>query len=533
MEKVRSNSNPNVKKSNEPIKIVKAEELKIRQLKMRSNYYTMFMTLLNFFLVFAAGHFRDFLRLLGYLKCDTKFDSKKNIAAKIQPIVDGFTAFYIRHIAIYAHDTMCRPLCSTPSAEIEICERKRQTQFHSTYKQTGRILKSLNFASYNYLGFAQNRGPCAEASKSAVEKYGIGMGSTRSEVGSIQLHTDLENLIAEFLGKEDAITFGMGFITNAGNIPAILGKGCLLMSDELNHASIILGSKLGGVKVQTFNHNDMVDFEKKLRKAVIEGQPKTRRPWKKIIVIVEGIYSMEGTISYIPSLIALKQKYKFYIWLDEAHSIGAMGPTGRGVVEYWGSDANEIDIMMGTFSKSFGAHGGYIASTKAVVSHIRRQTHTNYASAMTPGVAMQIYSSLRIIMGRDDRYPNDGQRRIRQLAENTRYFRTELYKRGYVVAGGDHSPVVPVLLNYPGKVTIASRYMLLNGIAITIAALPAVPITESRIRFCLSASHTREMLDYCIEKLDEVNSILSFNYFSKNPIPPMPYPPPFEIVQKC
>ena len=124
--------------------------------------------------------------------------------------------------------------------------------------------------------------------------------------------------------------------------------------------------------------------------AVIEGQPKTRRPWRKIIVVVEGIYSMEGTIAHIPELIALKRKYKFYIWLDEAHSIGAMGPTGRGVVEYWGSNLNDIDIMMGTFSKSFGAHGGYIASSKAVISHIRRQSHTNYASPMTPLISMYL-----------------------------------------------------------------------------------------------------------------------------------------------
>lgn len=266
--------------------------------------------------------------------------------------------------------------------------------------------------------------------------------------------------------------------------------------------------------------------------AVIEGQPKTRRPWRKIIVVVEGIYSMEGTIAHIPELIALKRKYKFYIWLDEAHSIGAMGPTGRGVVEYWGSNLNDIDIMMGTFSKSFGAHGGYIASSKAVISHIRRQSHTNYASAMTPGVAMQIYSSLRIIMDKDERHLGEGQRRIQQLAENTRYFRSELYKRGYVVAGGDDSPVVPILLNYPGKVTIATRYMLLNGVAVTIAALPAVPLTESRIRICLSASHTREMLDYCLKKLDEVNDLLGFNHFLKNPIPPIPYPPPYKRLEK-
>ena len=265
---------------------------------------------------------------------------------------------------------------------------------------------------------------------------------------------------------------------------------------------------------------------------MIEGQPKTRRPWKKIIVMVEGIYSMEGTIAMIPELIALKRKYKFYIWLDEAHSIGSMGPTGRGVVEYWGCNLNDIDIMMGTFSKSFGAHGGYIASSKAVISHIRRHSHTNYATSMPPGVVMQIYSSLKIIMDKDERHPGEGQRRIRQLAENTRYFRSELYKKGFVVYGGDDSPVVPILVGYPAKICCASRYMLLNGVAITLAALPAVPLTELRIRMCISASHTREMLDYCLEKLDEVNGLLGFNYFLKNPTPPIPYPPPYEMLEK-
>ena len=265
---------------------------------------------------------------------------------------------------------------------------------------------------------------------------------------------------------------------------------------------------------------------------MIDGQPKTRRPWKRIIVVVEGIYSMEGTIAKIPELIALKRKYKFYIWLDEAHSIGSMGPTGRGVVEYWGCDINDIDIMMGTFSKSFGAHGGYIASSKAVISHIRRHSHTNYASAMPPGVAMQILSSLRIIMDKDERHPGEGRRRIRQLEENTRYFRSELYRKGYVVSGGDDSPVVPILVGNPSLICIATRYMLRNGVAITVVSLPAVPLTESRIRICLSATHTREMLDYCLEKLDEVSGMFGFAYFVKNPIPPMPYPPPYEMLEK-
>ena len=225
----------------------------------------------------------------------------------------------------------------------------------------------------------------------------------------------------------------------------------------------------------------------------------------------------------IPALIDLKRKYKFYIWLDEAHSIGAMGPTGRGVVEYWGCDTSHIDLMMGTFSKSFGAHGGYIASSAAVISHIRARSHANYATAMTPGVTMQIHSSLRLIMGRDERYPGEGERRIRQLARNTRYFRSQLYKRGYVVSGGDDSPVVPLMLYYGGKVLMFSHLMMHGGIAACVVGFPAVPMTEPRARFCISAGHTREMLDHCLGVLDEVNQLLRFDFASSNPIPAIPY----------
>ena len=133
------------------------------------------------------------------------------------------------------------------------------------------------------VGFSLNKGPCAEASKAACEEYGVGMGSSRSEVGTCQIHNDLDKLIAEFLGKEDVITFGMGFITNAGNIPAILGKGCLLVSDELNHASIVLGAKLSAAKIQTFKHNDMIDFEKKLRKVSLPFMITQRIPYSQLI----------------------------------------------------------------------------------------------------------------------------------------------------------------------------------------------------------------------------------------------------------
>lgn len=156
----------------------------------------------------------------------------------------------------------------------------------------------------------------------------------------------------------------MGFATNSLNLPTILSPGCLVVSDEKNHASIILGLRLSGATIRVFRHNDMMDLEKVLQNAVVNGQPKTGEPWKKILIIVEGVFSMEGSVVRLPEVIALKKKYKAYVYLDEAHSVGAMGPNGRGVVEFFGSDPKDIDILMGTFTKSFGSSGGYIAGSK-------------------------------------------------------------------------------------------------------------------------------------------------------------------------
>lgn len=229
---------------------------------------------------------------------------------------------------------------------------------------TGTETKCLNLGSYNYLGFASNEGQCADNSIQSVREYGLACCSPRSELGSVSLHKELEKLTARFLGVEDAITFGMGFATNSLNIPALLSPGCLVISDEKNHASIILGLRLSGAIIKVFRHNDMEDLERVLKNAVVNGQPKSGVPWKKILIVVEGVFSMEGSIVKLPEVIALKKKYKAYIYLDEAHSIGAMGTNGGGVVDFYNVDPKDVDILMGTFTKSFGSAGGYIAGSK-------------------------------------------------------------------------------------------------------------------------------------------------------------------------
>lgn len=168
---------------------------------------------------------------------------------------------------------------------------------------------------------------------------------------------------------------------------------------------------------------------------------------------------MEGSVVRLPEIIAIKKKYKAYLYLDEAHSIGAVGPTGRGVVDYWGCDSRDVDIMMGTFTKSFGSAGGYIAGSKKLIDYLLMNSHSNcYATSMSPAVTLQIIKSLEIIMGVDGSI--DGQRRIRQLAENTKYFRDKLIKMGFIVYGNQASPVVPVMLYMPSKIALATFLIL-------------------------------------------------------------------------
>lgn len=322
---------------------------------------------------------------------------------------------------------------------------------------------------------------------------------------------ELEALVAEFVGKPAALTFGMGFATNSTTIPILVDKHCLVISDALNHTSLVLGCRLSGASIRPFKHNDMAALEALLRKAVIEGQPGRNRPWKKILICVEGIYSMEGSVVNLPEVIRLKKKYKAYLYLDEAHSIGATGKTGRGVTEYFGVSVDDVDIMMGTFTKSFGAAGGYVAASQEITDELRARTHGNtYACSMSPPVVAQVIESMRIIMGRDG--ATEGQDRIRSLAANTKFFRSRLKELGFIVYGNDDSPIVPMMIFMPQKISAVSHELKKRGIAAVVVGYPATPIVESRSRFCISASHTRAELEDALAAINEMGDVLGLKY---------------------
>lgn len=276
------------------------------------------------------------------------------------------------------------------------------------------------------------------------------------------------------------------------------GKGVLIVSDTLNHSSIVEGVRGSGARVQPFVHNDMVQLEAVLQHATECGQP-SGQPWRKIIIIVEGIYSMEGQFCRLREVVALKKKYRAYLYLDEAHSIGAVGPRGRGVTDHLGVPTADVDVMMGTFTKSFGSVGGYVAGSKEMVAALRRHAAGSlYAPAMSPPAAQQALSALRVIMGSDPATGDLGQRKIAQLRENSNMFRKGLLAMGCRVLGDIDSPIIPIMLYHPEKICNFSRNCLKRAMAVVVVGFPATPLLLSRSRFCIAASHTRDELDVAL-----------------------------------
>ncbi|GME28173.1 serine palmitoyltransferase [Neofusicoccum parvum] len=471
-------------------------------------YYFLLTTYISYLVLIIFGHVRDFFGKRF------KQNNYKHLRAQdgYAPLNSDFDNFYVRRLKMRINDCFARPITGVPGRYITLLDRKSD-DYNLTFKMTGTTTETLNMSSYNYLGFAQSEGPCADATEEGIKKLGISTCSTRADVGTTSLHLEVEDLVAKFVGKPASMVFSMGFVTNATTFPALVGKGCLLISDELNHSSIRFGARLSGAMIEMFKHNDMRDLERVLREVIANGQPRTHRPWKKILIAVEGLYSMEGTICNLPALLALKRKYKFHLFIDEAHSVGALGPNGRGVCDYFGVDPAEVDILMGTLTKSFGANGGYVAADKAIIDKLRVTNACNiFGEAPAPPVLIQIQSALKLIIG--DLMPGQGAERLQRLAFNSRYLRLGLKRLGFIVYGHDDSPIVPVLLYNPAKMPAFSHEMLKRKISVVVVGYPATPLVSSRARFCLSAAHTKDDLDRMLAACDEIGDILQLKFSS-------------------
>ncbi len=461
-------------------------------------YFYLLATYFNYLLLIILGHLRDFFGKIFYPE-----DYKDMIELDgYAPLYSNFESFYVRRMKHRLDDCFSRPTTGVPGRYITLLDRV-STDYNTTFKLTGGTTACLNLSSYNYLGFAQSKGQCTDATEEAIYKYGTSSGGPRNQVGTTDLHLETEKVISTFLGKEDAMVFSMGYGTNANLFTSLADSHSLVISDELNHASLRFGSRLSGAIIKIFKHNDMSALEKLLREQISQGQPRTHRPWKKIFVVVEGLFSMEGTMCNLPRLVELRKQYKFYLFVDEAHSIGAMGPHGRGVCDYYHIDPSNVDILMGTLTKSFGATGGYIAADKCVIDRLRLDVTTaEYGESMSPPVLSQIISALKTISGEVN--PGEGQERLQRLAFNSRYVRLALKRLGFIVYGVDDSPVIPLLLYLPPKMPMFSRKMLKKNIAVVVVGYPAAPLSSNRVRLCLSAALTKEDLDYFLTEVSKV-----------------------------
>ncbi|RKP26350.1 pyridoxal phosphate-dependent transferase [Syncephalis pseudoplumigaleata] len=281
--------------------------------------FTLLTTYLSYAILIAMGHVRDFFGKRFRREAYAYLMESDGYA----PIISDFESLYTRRLYYRIRDCFNRPVTGVPGRTIKVLGRESD-DYNITFRMTGEDREVLNLSSYNYLGFAQSHGACADAVEAALDRYGPAGASTRLDSGTLDLHAEAEELVARFLDQEAATIVSMGFATNSTIIPALVSKGCLIVSDELNHASIVTGVRLSGASIRVFKHNDPEDLELVLRDAISQGQPRTHRPWKKILIIIEGLYSMEGEFADLPTIIALKKKYKCYLFLDEAHSIGAL-----------------------------------------------------------------------------------------------------------------------------------------------------------------------------------------------------------------
>ncbi|KAL7450515.1 hypothetical protein ACHAWC_002426 [Mediolabrus comicus] len=477
-------------------------------------------TYLGYIVLIVTGHIRDIcaniFRKGRYFRSANKRNYPSDDFTKYAPLLKSWENFYTRRLYHRIQDCFNRPIASRPSAIISVLERVSfdGNKTMSILASDGRVIrKCLNLGSYNYLGFADDWDiTCREGVTKSLINLPSSVGSSRLEFGTTSLHRSVEKIVASFVGKEDAVVLNMGFNTNATIIPTLMTSGGdLIVSDELNHTSIVNGARASGAAIRTFRHNDSSDLELTLREAIVYGQPRTRRPWNRILVVVEGIYSMEGEYCDLRNIVSVSKKYGAYVYLDEAHSIGAMGPTGRGCCEYTGVDPSEVDVLMGTFTKSFGGMGGYVAADKRVIDMLRKEcAGSAYHNSLSPVVCQQIISSFQVIMGEDG--TNIGKQKLNALRDNSNYFRMRLTDMGLHVLGHFDSPIMPVMLYNPTKIAAFSRECLKRGLAVVVVGFPAVPILMSRARFCISAGHTREELDRALKELDEIADLLKLRY---------------------
>jgi 8-amino-7-oxononanoate synthase len=343
----------------------------------------------------------------------------------------------------------------------------------------------LMFGSNSYLGLT-NHPKIKEAAKKAIDKYGTGCAGSRFLNGTLDIHIKLEERLAELVGKEGALCYSTGFQVNLGVVSVLTGRRDHVFLDELDHASIIEGSRLSFSKVLKFAHNDMRALENKLKRCT----PETLK-----LVVVDGIFSMEGDIVKLPELVELAEKYNATIMVDDAHSIGVLGKNGSGTSSHFGL-TDKVDLIMGTFSKSLASLGGFIAADKYTINFIKHNSRTLiFSASMTPASAASVLAAIEIMVSEPER--------IKHLWDITHYALKGFKEMGFDT-GLSETPIIPLFIRDDIKALLLTQKLLTEGIFVNPVVSPAVPKHDCLIRYSLMATHTKEQVAISIEKITRV-----------------------------
>jgi glycine C-acetyltransferase len=351
--------------------------------------------------------------------------------------------------------------------------------------------KVVNLASNNYLGLTTHP-KLREAALAATKKYGVGSGAVRTIAGTMKIHMELEEKIARFKNVEACVVFQSGFAANAGTVSAVLGKEDFIISDQLNHASIIDGARLSRAKILVFNHKDLAHAEQQL--ASVKDQP------GKKLLISDGVFSMDGDIGPLPGLCDLAEKYGAIMMVDDAHASGVLGRAGRGTIDHFNVHGR-VDIQVGTLSKAIGALGGYVCGTRDLIDFLyHRARPFLFSTSHPPSVAATCMAAFDVLQ--------DEPERIEKLWENTRFWKKELGLLGFDIGGkttpASETPITPIIIGDGALTMEFSRDLFKGGVLGTGIAFPTVPEGKARIRTIMTATHTADELNQALEVLKKV-----------------------------
>lgn len=345
--------------------------------------------------------------------------------------------------------------------------------------------KVLMFGSNSYLGLT-NHPKIKEASIEAIKKYGSGCAGSRFLNGTLDIHVELEQKLAEFVGKDEALIYSAGFNVNMGVISGLTGREDYIIFDELDHASIITGKQLSFSKCLKFKHNDMASLEQKLQQC---------EPDRIKLIVLDGVFSMEGDVTKLPEIVALSKKYNANIYVDEAHSLGVFGRQGRGICDHFGL-TKDVDLIMGTFSKSLASIGGFVAADKATINWLRHTSRPYiFSASITPAATASVLAALEIMKNEPERMEN--------LWKMTHIALDGFKSYGFEI-GHTETPIIPLFIRDNDKTFLFTKLLFEEGVFVNPVVSPAVPSNDTLVRFSLMATHTEEQVRRALEKVAKV-----------------------------